>query len=66
MLVRVCDLCKQEIIESDYFNRNVQRYKIKRFSTLFDNSSWIEIDAHRECIEKLLTAANKNKNNKEK
>ena len=61
MLVRVCDLCGEEITEPDYYNRNVKRYQIRRYQSLFDHTEWIYIDAHNDCIVKLFEAAKKNK-----
>lgn len=64
MLVRVCDLCGEEISEPDYFHRNVRKYQIRRYESLFDHEKWTDIDAHRDCIEKLFEAAKKNKKEK--
>ena len=61
MLIRICDLCGEEIDNRDYFHKNVRRYQIRRYESLFEHEKWNDIDAHNDCIIKLFEAAKKNK-----
>jgi len=55
MLKMYCDLCGKPL--SDNESRN---FKIKELKASWDEHWWQRIDAHVECVEKLLDSVKKN------
>lgn len=51
MLIRVCDLCGKPITGAS------KRWKIKRLQGGWEGTrSWINVDVHDECVERIMNA----------
>ncbi len=48
--IRVCDLCGKPLQSTG------KKYRIKKLWVSWYESGWVTIEAHDECIEKLLNA----------
>lgn len=56
----ICDLCGKPIIDGAN-----KRYRIKERWVSWYESGWVTIDAHEECVKKLIDSVKENKEEKE-